>query len=209
MIYSREIREIETNEEMELQDRAQKAKEKEDAERLSFGFVEHLNEHQLYESLWRGDDDGRILMMVGSVAEDIAEEYDKDIYVLTQEIYKLGLQQFEERKIEIEEFNTSMKEGHLEIQQMGHKILDEFQHYKEKVFEEAIMCHKYLEGRTVRGEDVETLESIQYADKLDRIAVEFDDMVNDIWHKLMSQELHLHETTEVSPLLRLKMLISI
>ena len=183
---------------MELQDRAQKAKEKEDAERLSFSFVEHLNEHQLYESLWRGDEDGRILMMVGSVAEDIAEEYDKGIFELTQEIYKLGLQKFEERKIEIEQFTASMEEGHLEIQKMGHQILDEFLQYKEKVFEEAILSHKFLENRNLRGEEVETNESVQHSDKLDRIAAEFDDVVTDIWHKLMAQELHLHETTEVS-----------
>ena len=197
-IYRRELREIQANEEMELQERAQKAKEKEDAERLSFSFVEHLNEHQLYESLWRGDEDGRILMMVGSVAEDIAEEYDKGIFELTQEIYKLGLQKFEERKIEIEQFNASMEEGHLEIQKMGHQILEEFLQYKEKIFEEAIVSHTFLENRYIRGEEVETNESAQHSDKLDRIAAEFDDMITDIWHKLMAQELHLHETTEVS-----------
>ncbi|XP_046810039.1 dynein regulatory complex subunit 3 [Lucilia cuprina] len=194
--YYRELREIKANEEIELQTRAQKAKEEQDAERLSSSFVEHLNEHQLYESLWKGDDDGRILMMVGSPADDLAEEYDKDIFELTQEIYKLGLQKFEERQKEFEEFTSSMEEGHLEVQQMGHKILEEFQQYKENIFEEAIACHKYLESRAIRGEEEETEESLEYSDKLDRIAVQFDDMVNKVWQQLMSQELHLHETTE-------------
>ncbi|XP_065356813.1 dynein regulatory complex subunit 3 [Calliphora vicina] len=194
--YYRELREIEANEEIELQTRAQKAREERDAERLSSSFVEHLNEHQLYESLWKGDDDGRILLMVGSSAADLAEEYDKDIFELTQEIYKLGLQKFEERQQEIEQFTNSMEEGHLEVQQMGHKILEEFQQYKENIFEKAIACHKYLEGRALRGEDEETEESLEQSDKLDHLSVEFDDIVNSVWQQLMSQELHLHETTE-------------
>lgn len=159
--------------------------------------MEHLNEHQLYESLWKGDDDGRILMMVGSPADDLAEEYDKDIFELTQEIYKLGLKKYEERQLEIEEFTKSMEEGHLEVQEMGHKILEDFQQYKENIFEEAVKCHKFLEARSLKGEEGETEESIEYSDKLDRLAVQFDDMVNNVWQQLMSQELHLHETTEV------------
>ncbi|KAM7352445.1 tbCMF46 isoform 2-T2 [Cochliomyia hominivorax] len=194
--YYRELREIESNEEIELQSRAQRAKEEQDAERLSSSFVEHLNEHQLFESLWKGDDDGHILMMVGSAADDLAEEYDKDIFELTQEIYKLGLQKFEERQLEIEEFTTCMEEGHLEVQQMGHKILEEFQQYKDNIFEEAIVCHKFLEARIIRGEEIETEESIEYSDKLDRLTLQFDDMVNKVWQELMRQELHLHETTE-------------
>lgn len=182
---------------MELQNREQTAREERDAERLSSSFVEHLNEHQLYESLWKGDDDGHILMLVGSPADDLADCYDKDMFEITQEIFKLGLEKFEERQLEIEEFKSNMEEGHLEVQQMGHTVLEEFLQYKEKIFEEAIICHKFLETRAMRGEDEETEESIKYSDRLDRINLEFDDMVNNVWQQLMSQELHLHETTEV------------
>lgn len=136
-------------------------------------------------------------MMVGAQAEDLAEEYDKDIFDLTQEIFKLGLLKYEERQQEIEEFYKSMKEGHLEVQRMGHKILDDFQHFKDNIFDEAIASHKYLESKALRGEDEETEESIEYSEKLDRLSAQFDDMVNNVWQQLMSQELHLHETTEV------------
>lgn len=183
---------------MELQARAQKAKEERDAERLSSSFVEHLNEHQLYHSLWKGDDDGHSLMMVGSAADDLAVEYDKDMFEVTQTIYKLGLEKFEERELEIEEFKANMEEGHLEIQKMGHTILEEFNQLKESIFEQAIASHKFLETRAMRGDDTETAESIEHADRLDRISVQFDDIINNVWQQLMSQELHLHETTEVS-----------
>ncbi|XP_073824605.1 tbCMF46 [Musca autumnalis] len=194
--FYRELREIETNEEMELQARAQKLKEEEDAKRLSVSFVEHLNEHQLYESLWNGDEDGRVLMMVGEAAADLAEEYNNDIFELTQEIYKLGLEKYEERQREIEQFELSIKQGHLEVQQMGHNILEDFLLYKDNLFEEVTACHKYLETRLMRGEDEETEEVIKYKDKLDRLTMQFDDTVNNVWQQLMSQELHLHEATE-------------
>ncbi|GBP04626.1 Dynein regulatory complex subunit 3 [Eumeta japonica] len=87
----RELRVIEADQEIELRARAQLAKEKQDAERLSLSFVEHLNEHQLYKSLWKGDEDGHTYDG-GFPADDLAEEYDRDIFELTQEIYKLGLQ---------------------------------------------------------------------------------------------------------------------
>lgn len=195
--YRRELREIETNEEKELQVRSQKLKEEKDAKRLSMSFVEHLNEHQLFESLWKSDEDGRILLMVGEVADDLTEEYDNEIFELTQQIYKLGLEKYEERQLEIEQFQSSINKGHLEVQQMGHKILEDFLQQKEHLFDEAIICHKFLEERIIRGEDQDGEECTHYREKLDNISVQLDDMVNNAWQQLMSQELHLHEATEV------------
>lgn len=192
------MRDIELNEEMELTERALAAKQKLDAERLSLSFVEHLNEHQLYQSLWKGDEDGRVLMMVGTPAEDLAGEYDKDMFEITQEIYKLGLEKYEERQNEIDEFMSNLEEGHSEVQQMGHKIIEEFIQYKDSVFEELSACFKFVELRVMRGDDEETEESVEIADKIDKLNMEFEDMVNNVWQQLMSHELHLHETTEVN-----------
>uniref|UniRef100_A0A1A9ZVT4 Dynein axonemal assembly factor 1 homolog n=1 Tax=Glossina pallidipes TaxID=7398 RepID=A0A1A9ZVT4_GLOPL len=194
--FARELREIETNEEMEILERAQRAKKERDAERLSSSFVEHLNENQLFETLWKGDEDAHILMMVGVAAEDLADEYGKDMFAITQEIYKLGLEKFEERQMEIDEFMTNLEEGHLEVQQMGQQILEEFIQYKERTFEQAGAIHKWIETRALHGEEEETEESQMFNDKLDKITFDFDNMVNNVWQQLMSQELHLHETTE-------------
>ncbi|XP_013098384.2 dynein regulatory complex subunit 3 [Stomoxys calcitrans] len=194
--FSRELREIETNEEMELQVRSQKLKEEQDAEQLSLSFVEHLNEHQLFESLWIDDEDGRILMLVGEAANNLAEEYDNDIFELTQEIYKLGLKKYEERQREIELFQRSISQGHLQVQQTGHKILEDFMIQKNMLFDEAIACHKYLEKSSIQVDTIDDKEAAQYVDKLENISMQFDDMVNSVWQQLMSQELHLHEATE-------------
>lgn len=191
------MREIEANEEMEIQYRNQKAKEEFDAERLSSSFVEHLNEHQLFESLWKGDEDGRILMMVGATAIDLCEEYDKDTYDITQEIYKCGLEKYEEREMEIKEFLSNLEDGQQEVQLMGQQILEEFLRYKDKLFESATSCLKTLELRTMHGEDEESPESVDLADRFEKISMEFEETINDVWQQLMSQELHLHESIEV------------
>ncbi|XP_067621612.1 dynein regulatory complex subunit 3 isoform X2 [Eurosta solidaginis] len=194
--FYRELREIETNEEKEILERSAEAKEEFDAQRLASSFVEHLNEHQLYESLWKGDEDGHALLMIGQVATDLAEEYDHDIYDVTQEIYKFGLECFEEREKEINEFKESLEEGQTQIQKMGHNVIEEFLRQKELIFERASAVLKALELRTLRGEEEDSPESLVLLDLFDKITMEFDDTINDVWQQLMSQELHLHESIE-------------
>lgn len=115
--------------------------------------MEHLNAHQLFESLWKGDEDGRVLLMVGSVADELVEEYDKDMFEITQEIFKCGLEKYEERKLEIEEFLENLEEGQKEIQLMGQKIVEDFLRFKTKLFDEATDVLRRLEIRTINGED--------------------------------------------------------
>ncbi|XP_011190227.1 dynein regulatory complex subunit 3 isoform X1 [Zeugodacus cucurbitae] len=196
--YYRELREIEANEEKEILARAAKAKEEYDEKRLASSFVEYLNEHQLYESLWKGDEDGYALLRIGQPATDLAEEYDNDMYDVTQEIYKYGLERFEERELEINEFKENLEEGQLLIQQMGQEVIEEFLRHKELVFERATAVLKALELRTLHGEDEESPESLELVDQFDKITMQFDDTINDVWQQLMSQELHLHESIEES-----------
>ncbi|XP_036322345.1 dynein regulatory complex subunit 3-like [Rhagoletis pomonella] len=195
-IFSREVREIEANEENEILARAAKAKEEYDERRLASSFVEYLNEHQLYESLWKGDEDGHALLQIGQTATDLAEEYDNDIYGVTQEIYKFGLECYEERELEINEFKENLEEGQNLIQKMGQDVIEEFLQHKESVFERASAVLKALEIRTMRGEDEESPESLDLLEQFDKISMQFDDTINEVWQQLMSQELHLHESVE-------------
>lgn len=191
------MREIEANEEKEIIARAAKAKEEYDEKRLASSFVEYLNEHQLYESLWKGDEDGYALLKIGQPATDLAEEYDNDIYGVTQEIYKYGLERYEERELEINEFKENLEEGQLQIQQMGQDVIEDFLRHKERIFERATAVLKSLELRTLHGEDEESPESLEMMEQFDKITMQFDDIINEVWQQLMSQELHLHESIEV------------
>ncbi|KRF98501.1 uncharacterized protein Dwil_GK10805, partial [Drosophila willistoni] len=171
----RELREIGDKQEKEIQTREILKREQSQASRLASSFVEHLDGHQLYDSLWRGDDDGRILMLIGSQAQDLAEEYDKDIFEITQEIYKLE-----------------------ELQAMGQKEIEDFLQFKDRIFEDARLTHRQLEQNSMHGEDDDSPENLKLSDIIDKLNIQFEDCMNDMWQTLMLQELHLHEAIEES-----------
>ncbi|XP_033250255.1 dynein regulatory complex subunit 3 isoform X1 [Drosophila miranda] len=197
-LFHRELREVEDKQEQEIQSRELEELEQSEAKRLASSFVEHLDGHQLFESLWRGDEDGRILMLVGQQAVELADEYDKDIFELTQEIYKLGLERFGERDEEIQDFLNNLKEGQEELQIMGQKGIEDFLQFKETIFEEARTTLRQLEYNTMHGEDEESPENLVLSDIVDKLNIQFEDAMNDLWQTLMTQELYLHEAIEES-----------
>ncbi|KAH8255536.1 hypothetical protein KR038_005241 [Drosophila bunnanda] len=188
--FYRELREIEDKQEREIQGLATEEREMAEAERLASSFVEHLDGHQLYESLWRDDDNGCILMLVGTSAQELTEEYTKDVHELTQQIYRLGLERFGERDAEIRDFNANLYEGQEELQSQGQTQIEEFLQYKERTFDELRLKWRDLDQR---DDDLEEVSA-----QLDALTGQFEDALNEMWQSLMAQELHLHEAVEDS-----------
>ncbi|KAH8385843.1 hypothetical protein KR200_001938 [Drosophila serrata] len=196
--YYRELREIEDKQEKEIQSREILEKNEAEAERLASSFVEHLDGHQLFQSLWDGDEDGRVLMLVGSQALELADEYDKDVFDLTQEIYKLGLERFVERDEEIRDFMNNLQDGQEELFKMGQKEIEDFLQFKEQIFEETCAILRQLELNSMHGDDEDTPENLKLSDAVDKLNVQFEDAMNEMWQTLMTQELYLHEAIEES-----------
>ncbi|XP_043661586.1 dynein regulatory complex subunit 3 [Drosophila teissieri] len=190
--FYRELREIEDKQEREIQGLETEAREMAEADRLASSFVEHLDGQQLYDSLWRDDGNGRILMLVGAPAQELCEEYSKDVYELTQQIYRLGLERFGERDEEIRDFNANLHEGQEELQAQGQKQIEEFLQYKERTFDEMRLKWRELDQR---DDDLEELQA-----QLDTLTAHFEDALTEMWESLMAQELHLHEAVEDSTL---------
>nr|XP_016925660.1 dynein regulatory complex subunit 3 [Drosophila suzukii] len=190
--FYRELREIEDKQEREIQGLETEAREMAEADRLASSFVEHLDGQQLYDSLWRDDEDGRILMLVGPPAQELCEEYSKDVYDLTQQIYRLGLERFGERDEEIRDFNTNLHEGQEELQSQGQRQIEEFLQYKERTFDEMRLKWRELDQRDEGLEELQT--------QLDNLNAQFQDALHEMWQSLMAQELHLHEAVEDSTL---------
>ncbi|KAH8411981.1 hypothetical protein KR222_004551, partial [Zaprionus bogoriensis] len=193
--FYRELREIEGRQEKEIQGRETAAREHAEAERLASSFVEHLDGDQLYESMWRGDEHGRVLMLIGAPAQELAEEYEKDVRELTRRIYKLGLERFSERDEEIKNFLGSLQEGQRHFQSLGQQQIEDFLLYRDKTFEEATGVLREME----RGEE-NSQENLQLCETMDGINERFDDALNEMWQNLMAQELHLHEAVQDSTL---------
>ncbi|EDW03562.1 GH10435 [Drosophila grimshawi] len=193
--FSRELREIEGKQEKEIHGLETEARELAEAERLSSSFVEHLDGDQLYESMWRGDENGRVLMLLGAPAQELAEEYGNDVHELTQKIYKLGLERFSERDAEVKDFMSSLQEGQQELQSLGQKHIEEFLQYRDKAFEEAGTILRQLEA----GKE-DAPEHLQLCEVMDDLNAHFEETLSEMWHNLMAQELHLHEAVEESTL---------
>lgn len=71
----RELIDILEHERIEIIERTKAAKERDDEIRLSKSFVEHLNGHQLFESLFQGDPEGAALLSIGAEAVDLKNEW--------------------------------------------------------------------------------------------------------------------------------------
>uniref|UniRef100_A0A182MHM7 U2A'/phosphoprotein 32 family A C-terminal domain-containing protein n=1 Tax=Anopheles culicifacies TaxID=139723 RepID=A0A182MHM7_9DIPT len=72
--FQRELIDILEHERIEIIERTNAAKERDDEIRLSKSFVEHLNSHQLFESLFHGDPEGVALLSIGTEAVDLKKE---------------------------------------------------------------------------------------------------------------------------------------
>lgn len=190
--FSRELRDIEGRQEKEIQARETAAREHAEAERLASSFVEHLDGDQLYESMWNGDENGKILMLIGASALELTEEYEKDVRELTQRIYKLGLERFNEREEEVKAFMGSLQEGQEHYQSLGQQKIEDFLQYRDKTFEEATVILRKMEQSEENSQ-----ENLELCEEMDATSEKFDDALNDMWQELMTQELHLHEAVEV------------
>lgn len=68
------MRELEEREKSEIKEREKRAKERQDEIRLSECFVEYLNDHQLFESLFADDPEGDALMSIENEVNDLKRE---------------------------------------------------------------------------------------------------------------------------------------
>lgn len=61
-------------EKIEINEREKIAKEKDDEVHLSACFVEHLNNHQLFESFFEDDLSGKALLSIGKEANELLNQ---------------------------------------------------------------------------------------------------------------------------------------
>lgn len=68
-------------------------------------FVENLDKHQFFQSLFENDTDGDILRMIDTITvEELNQQYQNDLFQLTQKIYNIGLIKYEQRLNEIQKY---------------------------------------------------------------------------------------------------------
>ncbi|XP_062706990.1 dynein regulatory complex subunit 3-like [Aedes albopictus] len=200
-IYTRELQDILENEKFEIIERERIAKEKADEVYLSKSFVEHLNGHRLFESLFIEDPDGEALLAIGEDAVELKNEYMTEAYTFTQQIYKIGLEQYERRQKEIQLYSRCIEMERKKAQNIGQDIINRFL----EVYNRVCPKVKQIVTELSRNSPLQTdsplsspsAHSIQpFLDELDLAKDEFNSIFEDSWHTLMSIEMQLFERTE-------------
>ncbi|XP_058126128.1 dynein regulatory complex subunit 3-like [Anopheles ziemanni] len=194
-IFQRELIDILEHERIEIIERTNAAKERDDEVRLSKSFVEHLNGHQLFDSLFEGDSEGEALLSIGSEAMDLKDDYRNEAYVFTQSIYKMGLEQQEKRQAEIELYSRCITDERKKAQLMGQKIISNFLQSFNNLH---VLAKEIVVG--LRGRDLNSktynAETEKLLDELNLCKSGFNSLFEDTWHTLMGIEMQLFERTE-------------
>ncbi|XP_055377347.1 dynein regulatory complex subunit 3 [Condylostylus longicornis] len=187
---------IETNESDELILIAKKEKDIADEIRLSKCFVEFLNERQLFNSLWDNDEEAIELRTINPDAIELINNYNEDLFKITQEIYKIGVEKYDERKEEIETFEKYLKEGQESSQRKSISSTEDFLEESEDTFNNAralfIEIEKYLE----QGLDENSNQIVETKTKIDELYNSFKNKLDNLWEILMGHEVNLYEAIE-------------
>ncbi|XP_061513164.1 dynein regulatory complex subunit 3 [Anopheles gambiae] len=193
--FQRELIDILEHERIEIIERTKAAKERDDEIRLSKSFVEHLNGHQLFESLFQGDPEGAALLSIGAEAVDLKNDYRNEAYSFTQNIYKMGLEQQEKRQAEIELYSRCIRDERKKAQLQGQIIIKNFLESYKSLYKLAKDIVGALKGRDLNSKAYNA-ETEKLLDELNLCKSGFNSLFEDTWHTLMGFEMQLFERTE-------------
>ncbi|XP_058820009.1 dynein regulatory complex subunit 3-like isoform X2 [Topomyia yanbarensis] len=198
-MFSHEQQNILENEKFEIMERERIIKEKSDEVYLSRSFVEHMNGNQLFESLFTNDPDGEALMSIGDDALELKNEYMAEAYNLTQQIYKIGLEQYERRQKEIQLYNSCIDVERKKAQKLGQDIINHFLDVYHRLCSKVKEIVTSLERDSLKQSDMHVSSSHEYnpmTGELDVAKDEFNSVFEDSWHTVMNIEMQLFERTE-------------
>ncbi|XP_058064789.1 dynein regulatory complex subunit 3-like [Anopheles bellator] len=194
-LFQRELIEILENERVEIIERARVAKERDDEIKLSQSFVEHLNGHQLFDTLFGNDPEGEALLTIGSEALDLKNDYRNEAYSFTQQIYRTGLEQHEKRQAEIELYNRCIRDERKKAQLLGQKYINNFIESYNKMSVAAKEIVASLRGKDLNSKTYNP-HTEKLLDELNLCKSGFNSLFEDTWHTLMGIEMQLFERTE-------------
>lgn len=114
--------------------------------------------------------------------------YRDEAFRITQQVYKIGLEQHERRQKEIKLFNEAIKEGQQAAQKRGIALVDEFLEKKQDIFKRT----QALIEKIRQKETENVIQETNFSD----ISSEFNELLNQLKKSLMSIEIQLYERVE-------------
>ncbi|XP_059139602.1 dynein regulatory complex subunit 3-like isoform X2 [Physella acuta] len=138
-------------------------------------YIEYLDTDKLFVDMYADDPEGNKLNEIPGVDEMLVFFKEKLVNVC-KELFNFGLQEYEKRKAEVDMFWECVNEAKLENKQEGMKAIADFNSKKKLIFLEiqSLTDSKLMEAK-LRG---------------------YNDMISQLWDKLMGLELQLVDQLE-------------
>ncbi|KAJ2943667.1 hypothetical protein O0L34_g16779 [Tuta absoluta] len=168
------------------------AKENYDAKVEFYGvsFVEYLSGPELIYSMFEQDEDGSLLLKVGGELNTFFESY-KEQYVYTMDqLVEWAQGAYNDRQHEIRLFKDLVDTALADCVEKSKEVVTEFEIKKVPLMES---LHKLIQKFTEKKATLELIEP-QISDLTDL----YNDLLYDIWRKLMTLEMNLFEQCEES-----------
>lgn len=171
--------------ESEAEDNAKKAKAQAEKEALyNEAFVEGLDGDQLFDAMFNNDPNGQAMLPLADEIQEAYEKFKADIGISSTEIFNLGLEQFEIRKKEIEEYQKGSQEAIIRSREKQKEILETFLETKSNMFVDMANMYNLLPKETSEDELRKSVE-----EKVDKAMAIF----NKVKKELLNLELILSE----------------
>ncbi|CAG9561376.1 unnamed protein product [Danaus chrysippus] len=168
------------------------AKEEYDA-RVKFyalSFVEYLSGPELLESMFEKDPDGTLLLKVGGELIGFFDQY-KEQYVETMaDLVEFAQEAYNARQHEIKLFKDLVDNALAESVQKSKEVVFEFEEKKKPLVEQ---MNQIIGKFTAKQATMEQLEP-----NIIDAGEAFNDLIYDLWKKLMTLEMQLYEQCEES-----------
>ncbi|XP_054271899.1 dynein regulatory complex subunit 3-like [Macrosteles quadrilineatus] len=97
-------------------------------------FVEGLDKDQLFDAMFENDPNGQEMILLGEEIQEVYSKFKIDIGLATTEIFNLGVEQFDMRKKEIEEYKKGTEQAITQSRNKQKDILEKFIETKTNMF---------------------------------------------------------------------------
>ncbi|XP_026464864.1 dynein regulatory complex subunit 3-like [Ctenocephalides felis] len=184
--HGRDLEKLMEREADQKQQEDAKAAEEADHEFFKKCYVEYLNGHQFFLSLFTYDVEGQALLKIGESVQDVYNEYQDNMYLITQQIFKFGQKQHHIREEETKQFHRCIQETKDKNQAESQEATMNFMKERDRIFGKMRTMIKTLE-------DSPEIRRSEFTQMAQQCTDEFKKLMENAWSTLMEIEQILFE----------------
>ncbi|KAG7295915.1 hypothetical protein JYU34_021005 [Plutella xylostella] len=184
------LRKLDEEDEKSEKERLDREDYNEKVEFYKLSFVEYLSGPELLEAMFEKDPDGTLLLEVGGELAGFYEQY-KEQYVETMgQLVEYAQEAYRDRQHEISLFQDLVDTALADSVEKSKAVIDEYKQSKVRFIDQM------NEQIALYTEKKETLEQIE--PRVVDLSETYNEVLYDLWKKLMTLEMQLYEQCEES-----------